>query len=262
MSTDTIPSRTNGQTIDQLWFNILRTVLSGAVVGRVNGVATTGQALGSAVYRWGNMSLEANIDLYSTAGTLLYRFTQDSGDYLIQNGSGTEIARLTSTGWDARSILGRNKDGDTNIGSAYPETKDVHFPVNAAALGITSQTYTDSADNILYTKLNVDAPVGGTACIYVTLMGDGSNASYIQWKSAGGGLSSDPRLLFHFTSTSSGNTFANYVFGGITDQYYQPSSFNTLAVAASGDIDIYVSLTNLREDTIDFERIRLAAYQL
>lgn len=264
MATDTIPSRSNGQTIDQTWFNILRTVLSGDVVGRVGGVATTGQALGTAVYRWGNLSLEANIDLYNTSGTLLYRFTQSSGDYVVQDGSGTEIARLTSEGWDARSILGRNLNQNDAVGSSYPESKDVHYPAVTSPSAVNSATFTATESNMLYTKLNVVAPVGGTAVIWVGLIGESGSGSYIQWRSAGSGTpASDPSLQFHFNASPiTADFFGIYNFGGITDEYLIPSAFSVLTEAAAGDQDIYVDLVNFREDTIDVERIRLAAYQL
>ena len=54
MGLGTISSRTNGQTIDQTWFNLLRTVLSEDLVPR-NGsgvVTASGGSLGSTAYAW------------------------------------------------------------------------------------------------------------------------------------------------------------------------------------------------------------------
>lgn len=54
MSTDTIPARSNGQTIDQTWYNIIRTVLSADQVPRnTSGVAADlGGSLGQSALRW------------------------------------------------------------------------------------------------------------------------------------------------------------------------------------------------------------------
>lgn len=256
MSTDTIPSRTNGQTIDQLWFNILRTVLSGAVVGRVNGVATTGQALGSAVYRWGNMSLEANIDLYSTAGTLLYRFTQDSGDYVVEDGSANEIARLGSNGWAASSVDGREVETSANIN--YGNFKSVQ-----RGSELVSQSYTASQSAILTCRINVKAAT--TAPVKLEIQSSGVSSgrnSYIEWVSLGGGGGTFAGLSFN-RNTPTSALLAIHQIDGLANQKFMASAFTAIDYAApAGQVEYQVDLSNARGDTIDMERLWLVAYQL
>lgn len=59
MSTSTIPTRSNNQTIDQTWFNILQSALGGDIVARnSSGVATqNGGNLGSSAYAFGALFL-------------------------------------------------------------------------------------------------------------------------------------------------------------------------------------------------------------
>lgn len=61
MSTDTIPSRTNGQTIDQVWFNILQAVIGTDFVPRTAGGIVTDIAgsLGQSSFRWLNVYVQA-----------------------------------------------------------------------------------------------------------------------------------------------------------------------------------------------------------
>ena len=54
MGTNTLSDRTNGQIIDEAFFNDIHSAANGDFVGRnSSGVATSGQALGTATYPWG-----------------------------------------------------------------------------------------------------------------------------------------------------------------------------------------------------------------
>lgn len=54
MSTETVPDRSNGQTIDQTWYNLLKSIIGGNFVPRnASGVATAdGGTLGDSTYTW------------------------------------------------------------------------------------------------------------------------------------------------------------------------------------------------------------------
>lgn len=56
MGDNTLSARTNGQTIDQTWFNDIHTALQETVLGRnSSGVPTAGKDLGSNLYPWGTV---------------------------------------------------------------------------------------------------------------------------------------------------------------------------------------------------------------
>lgn len=73
MGTDTIPDRTNGQTIVQSFFNLLKTVLKGDFVPRnSSGVAASGAgSLGSTTYPWQNSYVKSDGDYYIGSNKLI-----------------------------------------------------------------------------------------------------------------------------------------------------------------------------------------------
>lgn len=69
MSTDTIPSRTNGQIIDATWFNVIQSVLGGNFVPRVSAGSATTEAgsLGDGTFNWLKAFIQSG---YWTAGDI------------------------------------------------------------------------------------------------------------------------------------------------------------------------------------------------
>lgn len=91
MATDTIPARSNGQFIDENWFNLLRTVLGVDLVPRnASGVATAvAGSVGSSTYPWSKFYLGAVLSGLS--------IEENSGAISFKVG-GVEKAKISSNG--------------------------------------------------------------------------------------------------------------------------------------------------------------------
>lgn len=98
MATDTIPARSNGQTIDENWFNLLRTVLGVDHVPRnSSGVATAvGGSLGSATYPW--------LKLFLGLAASGLSIEESSGGIIMKIG-GVKKFELSSTGYQDGQYL-------------------------------------------------------------------------------------------------------------------------------------------------------------
>jgi hypothetical protein len=97
VSADTIPARSNGQTINETWFNLIRSVLGVDLVPRnASGVATAvAGSLGSATYPW----LKVFLGLAASGLSI----EESSGSIIFKVGGVTKF-RVSSSGID-RSYL-------------------------------------------------------------------------------------------------------------------------------------------------------------
>jgi len=115
MSTDSLPARSNGQTIDETWFNIIRTILSGDYVPRnTAGAATTiAGSLGTDTYRWLNLNLVSSGVITIGSSTV----TEGGGKIQITDNGGNafSVSEITT------NLIGAAADNSTDMG-AYSGT--------------------------------------------------------------------------------------------------------------------------------------------
>lgn len=106
MSTDNIPTRTNGNKIDETWFNLIKQVLAGIFTPRnISGVPTdVGGELGSEDYRWKHAHIAAGY--------------WSPGDVKLHHSFDGEVG--PGQGWmrcDGRQITQANYDAEHGVGS-------------------------------------------------------------------------------------------------------------------------------------------------
>jgi len=127
MGADSIPARSNGQTINETWFNLLRTVLNGDLIPRnASGVATAiAGALGSSTYPWFKLFLGA-----AASGLSI---EEDTGKIIIKVG-GTAVATFASTGL-TRASLGPTGEIATSSSGAFSTASTSYTDVTNLATG-------------------------------------------------------------------------------------------------------------------------------
>lgn len=153
MGLGTIPARLNGQTIDETWFNLIRTVLAGDLVPRTSGAAVLdlSASLGSTTFTYLAMyttlmrlrsANNTNVVTYKAPDSLAGNYTRIAPPALP--GSGKKILFLDSTGQETATV---------DVDDSTLEVLGDLFRVKAS--GITSNEIADDA--VITSKILNDA---------------------------------------------------------------------------------------------------------
>jgi hypothetical protein len=193
MSSDTIPSRSNGQTIDSTWFNILRTVLSQDQYPRnASAVATDqGGSLGTSTYRWLAAYLITQYLFNGSHSVALAASASLATDYTLTLPTGLPVSgsRFLLVDNTGQSTLSVDVDNSTlEVSGSTLRVKDAG--ITRAKLASLGQTITSSSGTFSTTSetqiTNFSAAITTTGRpVFIGIISDGSgNDSYIEGASS------------------------------------------------------------------------------
>ena len=148
MGLDTIPTRADGTTIAQDWFNVFKRVLAGDFVPRNGSGVVTANAgsLGSSTYPWLSIFLGAAasaISFVDSSGTLQIKVGASGGilsvnpAYLAYSIGGVEKFRVTSTGITRASLASFNYVISTSCG-AFATSSGTFVDVTNLSVSLTT----------------------------------------------------------------------------------------------------------------------------
>jgi hypothetical protein len=258
MGLDTIPSRSDGQKIDQTWFNIIRSALNGDFVPRdSDGIATDeGGSLGSTTYRW----LHAFVSgLYVFNGTRSVKIEAPSGiatDFTIKlptalPASGSKIWFIDNTGQSTVTLDVDNSTLETSGSTVRVKEGGITRP-KLASLGqqISSSCGAySSTSNADITNLSVSLTTTGRP-VFIGLISDGSGND-----STVGSVSSNSGIQFKRGATSLARNIL------ISGTYAPSSSFWTVDVVSAGTYT-YTAAAVISSGTINVNYAKLIAFEL
>lgn len=241
MGLDTIPTRADGTTIVQDWFNVLKRVLSGDLVPRNgSGVATANAgSLGSSTFPWLSMFLGAAasaISFIDASGTLKINVGVSGGvlsvnpAYLAYSIGGVEKFRVNSTGVTRSSLASFNYALSSSCGNFA----------------------TSSGSFVGVTNLSVNLTTTGGA-VQLDLIDDGTGAGANVYAGAGATNSdatAHSEVGFLNNSTVLTTLLAGargYISGADTCQNWEPgSSYSHLDLSVLGNPGTYTYSVQLR----------------
>lgn len=199
MGANTIPLRSNGQTIDETWFNILRDVIKQDFVPRDSSAVAGDSAgkLGTNLYPWSKLFLGLAAEGISIE-------TDGSGAILVKV-AGTTVMKIGSYGIDKSSLPTGGRAISSSCGN----------------FSTTNATYTDVT--------NLSATVTTTGgLVFVGLMHDdnilGNAASVITNNSSAGGAEGQLRILRDTSTTVLESALGSIAIGATSASSFIPSS--------------------------------------
>lgn len=174
MSLDTIPTRSNDQTIDATWYNILQDVLSDDVVPRTGGVPTDNAgACGTTAFS------------FSALCALLAKLKNASGKILTLAPSSSQAADTTFT-FPAAAPASTSKLAMDTSGNILASGLSAPVRGSSTSATITANTYTDIASVTITAtgapiRLSLDSATNDDSAGANILAGASGASGFLRW---------------------------------------------------------------------------------
>jgi len=267
MGEQTIPDRSNGQVIDESWFDLISQVLSGVIVPRTAGVVGDQAGnLGTSILRWGtlyvqNLALTREIGANSTVITsypsLPAAYTLTLPEALPA--STTAFLRLTSSGQiqDSMTQVGTDQIADAAVTQAKRSALGQQVSSSSGSFSMSSGTYAD-VTNLSITITTTGRPV------MLFLIDDNSSVGNVQATSSNENVGMKLKFLRDSTKISEQAFQDQFGAAGSTNIAIPPGSFKAFDTPSAGTYTykVQVATTLGSSPTANVNNCKLVGFEL